>query len=128
MLVVILLWLALLIGAVVFVLRLARGESHEGLFTESLKKRAEPKPAEDVRPPRSAGMVPSFEPQSSRLTRPVGAVPPEGPNERTMENPVYVTNGTVVEMRSKRKPKHDGGPEREDGDAEDAGETDEREA
>lgn len=113
MLVVILLWLALLVGAVVFVLRLARGESHEGLFTESLKKRSDPKPEEDARPPRSAGMVPSFEPQSSRLTRPAGAVPPEGPNERTMENPVYVTNGTVVEMRSKRKAKRAGEEGRE---------------
>ncbi|KAA8820981.1 hypothetical protein [Bifidobacterium vespertilionis] len=105
MLLAILLWLALVIGAVVFVLRLARGESHSGAFTESLKKRSDPKPAQDERTPRSAGMVPSFAPQSV-LTRPVGDVPPEDPMERTMENPVYITNSTVVEMRSMRKPKH----------------------
>ena len=101
MLLVILIWLAIVIAAVLFVLRLARGESHEGLFTEHLYERSNPKPQSE-RVPRVGGTVPSFAPTSApqrfRADDPIPEV------EQTMENPVYINqDGSVVEVKSLRK-------------------------
>lgn len=102
MLLVILIWLAILIGAILFVLRLARGESHDGTFTEHLYERSNPKRT-PARVRRVGGNMPSFTPQSMdgrpQRPRPMG----DGSEvEQTMENPVYVINGSVVEVRALR--------------------------
>lgn len=110
MLVAILIWLAVLLGAILFVLRLARGESHDGTFTERLYERSNPK-QEPPRVRRVGGTMPSFTPQSTegRPKRP-HAVDGDVPEvEQTMENPVYVINGTVVEVRSLRTPQSGAG-------------------
>lgn len=100
MLVAILIWLAVLVGAILFVLRLARGESHDGSFTEHLYERSAPK-RNPPRVRRVGGTMPSFAPQSTegRPSRP-HAMPGVPEVEQTMENPVYVINGSVVEVRS----------------------------
>ncbi|WP_169275692.1 hypothetical protein [Bifidobacterium moraviense] len=101
----ILIWLAVLIGAILFVLRLARGESHDGTFSERLYERSNPR-QEPPRVRRVGGTMPSFTPQSTegRPKRPHHADGDIPEVEQTMENPVYVINGTVVEVRSLRTP------------------------
>ena len=101
MVLVILIWLAIVVAAVLFVLRLARGESHEGLFTEHLYERSNPKPQSD-RVPRVGGTVPSFAPTgTSRRFRADDPIPEV---EQTMDNPVYINqDGSVVEFKSLRK-------------------------
>jgi hypothetical protein len=97
----ILIWLAVVVALVVVVLRLARGESHRGASYEPVDDMlASEQEARELRSPRVAGTAPSFQP--------TGHPRPEYRNDdtldSTMENPVYVNNSSVVEVRALFKP------------------------
>lgn len=97
----ILIWLAVVIALVVVVLRLARGESHRGGSYEPVDDMLESEQeARQARSPRVAGTAPSFQPTG----RPRHEYRGDDTLDSTMENPVYVNNASVVEVRALFKP------------------------
>ncbi|AKV55694.1 hypothetical protein [Bifidobacterium actinocoloniiforme] len=107
--VILLVWIAVVVALVVFVLRLARGESHDRAFSEAVNERTRRRAARRDRAgqskeatpkllPRIAGTAPSFTPQEPR--QPLRRAQPYIDDEDTMEHPVYVNDSSVVQMRS----------------------------
>jgi hypothetical protein len=97
----ILIWLAVVIALVVVVLRLARGESHKGGSYEPVDDLlANEREAREMRSPRVAGTAPSFQPTG----HPRPEYRSDDTLDSTMENPVYVNNASVVEVRALFKP------------------------
>ncbi|BDR53810.1 hypothetical protein KIM372_17170 [Bombiscardovia nodaiensis] len=106
---IILAWVVLVAALVVFVLRLAKGESHHQSFTQAMDERSrrkerksererEPDESEQQRQPRVAGTAPAFTPQGHNL--PLRRAHPYRDPEDTMENPVYINESSVVEVRA----------------------------
>lgn len=90
-------WLAVVIALVVVVLRLARGESHQGASYEPVDDLLDAEQqSQQARSPRVAGTAPSFQPTGHPRPEYRG----DDTLDSTMENPVYVNNASVVEVRA----------------------------
>ncbi|BDR55372.1 hypothetical protein KIMH_14830 [Bombiscardovia apis] len=106
----ILAWVVIAAALVVFVLRLAQGESHDRTFTQALDERAwhrahKGEPEEDeqeTRLPRIGGTTPAFTPQQSGQE--LRQAHTYGDDEETMDHPVYVNEDFVVEMKAMKTP------------------------
>ncbi|WP_127920977.1 hypothetical protein [Bifidobacterium xylocopae] len=105
--VIVLAWIALVAVLVVFVLLLAKGESHDRAFSQGLDRRARrraggQRSSETERHrkplPRVAGAAPAFTPQTVR--KPLKRAHPYVDDEDTMEHPVYVNGDSVLPVRA----------------------------
>lgn len=88
--VIMLVWIVVAISLVVFVLRLAHGESYDRGSSDSSTSEA--------RAPRRVGSFQAFTPSQSRQL--LRRAHPYVGNEDTMDHPVYVNGSSVVEMRA----------------------------